>query len=90
MILSITWSMQSSIVESASSTGSSSFPKRPTFTAALLVVRGLAPDVASALVMMRAARAVVAPTRVDRAFLAAVEPRLRTPVRAVDLESPVG
>jgi hypothetical protein len=63
---------------------------RPTFAAALLVVRGLAPDVASALVMMRAARAVVAPTRVDRAFLSRVEPRLRAPVHAVDLESPVG
>jgi protein-tyrosine phosphatase len=64
--------------------------RAPTFAAALLVVRGLAPDVASALAMMRAARAVVSPTRVDRAFLAAVEPRLRATVRAVDLESPVG
>ena len=67
--------------------------RAPTFAAALLVVRGLAPDVASALAMMRAARAVVSPTRVDRAFLAAVEPRLRAAAgtaRAVDLESPVG
>ena len=64
--------------------------RAPTFAAALLVLRGLAPDVVSALVMMRAARAVVAPTRVDRAFLSAVEPRLRAPVHAVDLESPVG
>jgi protein-tyrosine phosphatase len=64
--------------------------RAPTFAAALLVVRGLAPDVATALATMRAARAVVAPTRVDLAFLAAVEPRLRVSVRAVDLESPVG
>jgi len=64
--------------------------RAPTFAAALLVVRGLAPDVASALALMRAARAVVSPTRVDRAFLAALEPRLRATVRAVDLESPVG
>jgi protein-tyrosine phosphatase len=64
--------------------------RAPTFAAALLVVRGLAPDVATALAMMRAARGVVSPTRVDRAFLAAVEPRLRATVRVVDLESPVG
>ena len=64
--------------------------RAPSFAAALMVVRGLAPDVASALTMMRAARAVVAPTRVDRSFLAALEPRLRVPARAVDLESPVG
>jgi protein-tyrosine phosphatase len=64
--------------------------RAPTFAAALLVVRGLAPDVGSALATMRAARRVVAPTRVDLAFLAAVEPRLRATVRAVDLQSPVG
>jgi protein-tyrosine phosphatase len=64
--------------------------RAPTFAAALLVVRGLAPDVETALAMLRTARAVVAPTRVDRAFLAVVEPRLRATVRAVDLESPVG
>ena len=64
--------------------------RAPTFAAALLVVRGLAPDVANALAMMRAARAVVAPTRVDLEFLAAVEPRLRVAVRTVDLQSPVG
>jgi protein-tyrosine phosphatase len=67
--------------------------RAPTFAAALLVVRGLAPDVERALAMLRAARAVVAPTRVDRAFLALVEPRLCAAVRTevvVDLESPVG
>ena len=67
--------------------------RAPTFAAALLVVRGLAPDVASALGMLRAARAVVAPTSVDRAFLAALESRLRAAfptAHAVDLESPVG
>jgi len=67
--------------------------RAPTFAAALCVVRGLAPDVASALAMLCAARTVVAPTRVDRAFLARVEPRLRAAApapRAVDLESPVG
>jgi protein-tyrosine phosphatase len=67
--------------------------RAPTFAAALLVVRGLAPDVEGALAMLRAARAVVAPTRVDRAFLAAVEPRLRASApaaRPVDLQSPVG
>ena len=67
--------------------------RAPTFAAALLVARGVAPDVASALGILRARRAVVAPTRSDVAFLEAVAPRLRrlrTVAPAVDRISPVG
>ena len=52
--------------------------RAPTFAAALLVARGLAPDTTAALRMIRARRPVSAPTRADLAFLAAVAPALPT------------
>jgi protein-tyrosine phosphatase len=51
--------------------------RAPTIAAALLVARGLVPDVRAALDAIRAVRPVVAPTRSDRAFLARVEPELQ-------------
>jgi protein-tyrosine phosphatase len=67
--------------------------RAPTFAAALLVVRDLAPDVDQALRAIRARRPVSAPTRVDRAFLAALAPALRAIQRRrgrVELESHIG
>jgi hypothetical protein len=43
--------------------------RAPTMAAAILVARGIAPDVESALALVRARRPVVAPTGVDIAFL---------------------
>lgn len=67
--------------------------RAPTFAAALLVVRGLAPDVPSAFTVLRARRGVVAPTRSDLAFLDRVAPRLRPlgdGAPAVDRVAPLG
>jgi protein-tyrosine phosphatase len=50
--------------------------RAPTFAAALLVARGLAPDIPAALAMIRERRPVTSPTRTDLVFLAALEPRL--------------
>jgi hypothetical protein len=52
--------------------------RAPTMAAALLIARGLAPDVDSALALVRAGRPVSSPTRVDVAFLRSVLPTLRT------------
>ena len=51
--------------------------RAPTMAAALLIARRLAPDVDSALALVRARRPVSSPTRVDVAFLRAVLPSLR-------------
>ena len=51
--------------------------RAPTMAAALLIARGLAPDVDSALALVRAGRPVSSPTRVDVAFLRTVLPSLR-------------
>jgi len=51
--------------------------RAPTMAAALLIARGLAPDVESALALVRAGRPVSSPTGVDVAFLRSVLPRLR-------------
>jgi len=45
--------------------------------AAILVARGLAPDVDAALALVRERRPVSSPTRVNVAFLRAVSPALR-------------
>jgi hypothetical protein len=45
--------------------------------AAILLARGLAPDVDAALALVRERRPVASPTRVDLAFLRAVSPALR-------------
>jgi protein-tyrosine phosphatase len=51
--------------------------RAPTMAAALLIARGLAPDVDSALALVRAGRPVSSPSRVDVAFLCTVLPSLR-------------
>ncbi len=51
--------------------------RAPTLAAALLVARGVAPDVRSAIALIRARRPVASPTRTDRAFLELLTPRLR-------------
>src|SRR5262249_1982755 len=51
--------------------------RAPTWAAALLIARGLAPDVDSALALVRAGRQVSSPTGVDVAFLQSVLPSLR-------------
>jgi hypothetical protein len=51
--------------------------RAPTMAAALLIARGLAPDVDSALALVRAGRPVSSPTGVDVAFLRSVLPSLR-------------
>ena len=51
--------------------------RAPTFAAAVLLARGLARDVASAIALQRRARPVIAPTRADRAFLERLAPALR-------------
>lgn len=53
--------------------------RAPTFAAAVLVARGLVPDVAAAFAVLRARRGVVAPTRSDLTFLERVAPALRSP-----------
>lgn len=63
--------------------------RAPTFAAALLVARGIAPDVDGALAVLRARRAVVAPTRSDLAFLAAVAPALGGSVKRPAAVDPV-
>jgi hypothetical protein len=50
--------------------------RAPTMAAAMLVARGLAPDVDAALALVRERRPVTSPTRVDVAFLRAVSPAL--------------
>ncbi|HJW70804.1 MAG TPA: protein-tyrosine phosphatase family protein, partial [Candidatus Binatia bacterium] len=50
--------------------------RAPTMAAAMLVARGLAPDVDAALALVRERRPVSSPTRVDVAFLRAVSPAL--------------
>lgn len=57
--------------------------RAPTFAAALLVVRGLAPDTNVALRTIRSRRPVSAPTRSDLAFLASLSPGLETLRREV-------
>jgi hypothetical protein len=54
--------------------------RAPTFAAAILVARGLATDADDALALLRTRRPVVAPTRSDLAFLAAILPRVRARV----------
>lgn len=56
--------------------------RAPTFAAALLIARGHAHDVDSAIDLLRRARPVARPTRSDRAFLAAALPDLVTRVSA--------
>ena len=51
--------------------------RAPTMAAAILVARGVAPDVHAAVALIRARRPVASPTRTDVAFLEAVAPRLR-------------
>lgn len=51
--------------------------RAPTMAAALLVARGLAPDVEVAVAWVRVERAVARLTRTDLVFLATVEPWLR-------------
>lgn len=51
--------------------------RAPTFAAALLVARGLAADVDTAIALIQRARPVARPTRSDRAFLAGALPALR-------------
>ena len=51
--------------------------RAPTVAAALLVTRGVAPDVITALARIRAARPVAVPTRSDVRFLETVEPLLQ-------------
>ncbi len=51
--------------------------RAPTMAAALLIARGLARDVDSALALVRAGRPVSSPSRVDVAFLCTVLPSLR-------------
>ena len=50
--------------------------RAPTMAAALLIARGLAPDVDSALALVRSGRPVSSPTGVDVAFLHTVMPSL--------------
>jgi hypothetical protein len=50
--------------------------RAPTMAAAILVARGAAPDVRSAIATIRARRPVASPTRTDVAFLERVAPRL--------------
>ncbi len=71
--------------------------RAPTFAAAILVARELATGADDALALLRAKRPVVAPTRSDLAFLAAILPRVRARLAhegasrtAVDRPSPVG
>jgi hypothetical protein len=51
--------------------------RAPIMAAALLVARGIAPDVEAALALVRARRPVASPTRVDIAFLERIAPELR-------------
>jgi protein-tyrosine phosphatase len=51
--------------------------RAPTMTAAILVARGVVPDVRAALALIRARRPAASPTRTDVAFLESVAPRLR-------------
>jgi protein-tyrosine phosphatase len=51
--------------------------RAPTFAAAVLLARGLAADVGSAIALQRRARPVIAPTRADRAFLEQLAPVVR-------------
>lgn len=57
--------------------------RAPTVVAALLVARGLVPDVRSALETIGRARPVAGPTRSDRAFLVRIEPDLQRIARAL-------
>jgi Swiss Army Knife protein, DSP-PTPase phosphatase domain len=50
--------------------------RAPTMAAAILIARGVAPDVWSAIAMIRARRPVASPTRTDVAFLERITPRL--------------
>src|SRR5262245_1680327 len=50
--------------------------RAPTMTAAILIARGMARDVRSAIAMIRARRPVASPTRTDVAFLERIGPRL--------------
>ncbi len=58
--------------------------RAPTMAAAILIARGLAPDVDAALALVQARRPVASPTRSDVAFLEAVWPSLRELVRPGD------
>jgi len=51
--------------------------RAPTMAAAILIARGLASDVDTAVALVRARRPVASPTRSDLAFLEAVSPALR-------------
>lgn len=62
--------------------------RAPTFAAALLVARGIAPDVAAALRLVCARRPVSHPGAVDVAFLRAIEPGLHAIARARGADSP--
>ena len=64
--------------------------RAPTFAAALLVARGLAPDVTSALSAIRARRPVIAPTRSDLLFLDRVVPALAPDATRAPAPSLVG
>jgi protein-tyrosine phosphatase len=58
--------------------------RAPTMAAAILLARGLAPDVVGAFALLRERRPVTSPTRVDVAFLEAVWPELRRLRRSRD------
>lgn len=62
--------------------------RAPTFAAALLVARDIAPDVAAALRLVCARRPVSHPGTVDVAFLRAIEPALQAIARARPADSP--
>jgi len=51
--------------------------RAPTLAAALLIARGIVPDVASAIELVQKARPCARPTRTDRRFLERIAPRLR-------------
>lgn len=51
--------------------------RAPTTAAAVLLARGIAPDVDAALELVRKARPAARPTRTDRRFLERIAPRLR-------------
>jgi len=63
--------------------------RAPTVAAALLIARGLAADVDSALALVRDGRSVSSPTRVDVAFLRTVLPSLRA-LQAVPVSDVIG
>jgi len=51
--------------------------RAPTLAAAVLIARGIAPDVPAALELVRKARPSACPTRTDQRFLEHIAPRLR-------------